>query len=100
MHATSYTNSSDLMSKWADVLDAIYEANLGASQSVRGCGTPTSLCQLVIDKPLGFIDTDCLRDLHRVSDAGDFAGIYTGIQKLTSATFQAALSTAAKKEWM
>ncbi len=30
LHATSYTNSSDMMSQWADVLDAIHEANLGA----------------------------------------------------------------------
>jgi uncharacterized protein (TIGR04255 family) len=30
LHATSYTNSSDLMARWADVLDAIHEADLGA----------------------------------------------------------------------
>ena len=30
LHATSYVNSADLMTRWADVLDAIHEAGLGA----------------------------------------------------------------------
>ena len=30
LHATTYLNSDDFLSRWADVLDAIKEANLGA----------------------------------------------------------------------
>lgn len=175
LHATSYTNSGDLMSQWADVLDAIHEANLGAfveraglryvdlivptgdrspadyvatqlqgvtpeGATVTGsmwaaafqfdgatvnlrAGAPAPAGMLLPpnfnamplhkpqvmvdaekctknDKPIGFIDTDCLRELSRVFDAGELVGIYTEMQKLTSATFKAALSTAARKEWM
>ena len=49
---------------------------------------------------IGFIDTDCLRDVNKVFDAAELVGIYTDMQKLTSKTFKAALSDAAKKEWM
>ena len=52
------------------------------------------------DKAIGFIDTDCLRDVNKVFDAAELAGVYTEMQKLTSKTFKAALSDAAKKEWM
>ena len=51
------------------------------------------------EKPIGFIDTDCLRDLNRVFDAAELVGIYAEMQKLTSTTFKAALSAAARKEW-
>jgi uncharacterized protein (TIGR04255 family) len=51
------------------------------------------------DKAIGFIDTDCLRELNRVFDAGELVGIYTEMQKLTSVTFKAALSALARKEW-
>jgi hypothetical protein len=52
------------------------------------------------EKAIGFIDTDCLRDINQVFDAEQLAGIYTDMQKLTSRTFKAALSDAAIKEWM
>lgn len=52
------------------------------------------------DKAIGFIDTDCLRDINQVFDAAQLVGIYTDMQKLTSRTFKAALSGMANKEWM
>ena len=175
LHATSYVNSADLMSRWADVLDAIHEAELGAfveraglryvdlivpssdrspadyvapqlqgitpagarptgsmwaaaflfdgsTVNLRaGAPAPAGLLlppnfnamplhkpQLMVDaekhlkeeKAIGFIDTDCLRDVNKVFDAAELVGIYTDMQKLTSKTFKAALSDAAKKEWM
>lgn len=174
MHVTSYMNSSDLLTRWADVLDAIHEANLGAfveraglryvdlivptgdrspadyvAQQLQGItpdgakaagsmwaaafqfdgaivnlragapapagmllppnfnAMPLHKPQVMIDaeklltaeKAIGFIDTDCLRDLSRVFDAAELVGIYTEMQKLTSTTFKAALSAVARKEW-
>jgi uncharacterized protein (TIGR04255 family) len=174
MHVTSYMNSSDLLTRWADVLDAIHEANLSAfveraglryvdlivptgdrspsdyvAQQLQGitpegarvtgsmwaaafqfdvaivnlrAGAPAPAGillppnfnalplykpQVMIDaekrlkeeKSVGFIDTDCLRDLNRVFDAAELVGIYTEMQKLTSKTFKAALSAVARKEW-
>ena len=52
------------------------------------------------EKAIGFIDTDCLRDINQVFDAAQLVGIYTDMQKLTSRTFKAALSATANKEWM
>lgn len=174
MHVTSYINSSDLLTRWADVLDAIREASFGAfvervglryvdlivptgnhspadylapqlqgitpegalaagsmwaaafqfdgaKVNLRvGAPTPAGMLlppnfnalplhkpQVMIEaekqlkevKPIGFIDTDCLKDLNRVFDAAELAGIYTEMQKLTSTTFKAALSPVARKEW-
>jgi uncharacterized protein (TIGR04255 family) len=174
MHVTSYMNSADLLTRWADVLDAIHEANLGAfveraglryvdlivptgdhspadylATSLQGItpkganaagsmwaaafefdgatvnlrvGAPSPVRMLLPpnfnamplhkpqvmveaetcirnEKPIGFIDTDCLRELNRVFDASELIGIYTKMQKLTSVTFKAALSTLARKEW-
>ena len=175
LHATSYVNSAELMTRWADVLDAIHEAGLGAfveraglryvdlivpsgdrspadylAQQLQGIapdgakptgslwaaaflfdGTTVNLRagapapagmllppnfnamplhkpQVMIDgekrvkdeKAIGFIDTDCLRDVNQVFDAAQLVGIYTDMQKLTSRTFKAALSATANKEWM
>ena len=175
LHATSYVNSADLMTRWADVLDAIHEAGLGAfveraglryvdlilpsgdrspaeylAQQLQGIapdgakptgslwaaaflfdGTTVNLRagapapagmllppnfnamplhkpQVMVDcekrvrdeKAIGFIDTDCLRDINQVFDAAQLVGIYTDMQKLTSRTFKAALSATANKEWM
>ena len=175
LHATSYSNSSDLLAKWADVLDAIHEANLGAfveraglryvdlivpsgdrspaeylAQQLQGvtpagaraagsmwaaafqfdgaivnlrAGAPTPAGMLLppnfnampLNKPqvmveaekrlkeekaIGFVDTDCLRDVAQVFDAAKLVGIYTDMQMLTSRTFRAALSDVANKEWM
>ena len=52
------------------------------------------------EKAIGFIDTDCLRDINQVFDAARLVGVYTDMQKLTSRTFKAALSAAATEEWM
>lgn len=175
LHATSYVNSADLMTRWADVLDAIHEAGLGAfveraglryvdlilpsgdrspaeylAQQLQGIAPdgakptgslwaaaflfdgatvnlragapapagmllppnfnamPLHKPQVMVDcekrvkdeKAIGFIDTDCLRDINQVFDAAQLVGIYTDMQKLTSLTFKAALSAAANKEWM
>lgn len=175
LHATSYVNSADIMTRWADVLDAIHEAGLGAfveraglryvdlivpsgdrspadylAQQLQGIapdgakptgslwaaaflfdGTTVNLRagapapagmllppnfnamplhkpQVMVDgekrvkdeKAIGFIDTDCLRDINEVFDAAQLVGIYTDMQKLTSRTFKAALSATANKEWM
>jgi uncharacterized protein (TIGR04255 family) len=174
MHVTSYMNSSDLLTRWADVLDALHEASLGAfveraglryvdlivptgdrlpadylaqplqgitPKGARATGSmwaaafqfdgaivnlragapapagmllppnfnalPLHKPQVMIDaekhlkeeKSIGFIDTDCLRELNRVFDAAELVGIYTEMQKLTSTTFKAALSSVARKEW-
>lgn len=175
LHATSYLNSADFMTRWAEVLDSIHEAGLGAfveraglryvdlivpsgdrspadylAQQLQGItpdgATPTGSLwaaaflfdgatvnlragapapagmllppnfnamplhkpQVMVDgekrikeeKAIGFIDTDCLRDISQVFDAAQLAGIYTDMQKLNSRTFKAALSTMANKEWM
>ena len=175
LHATSYVNSADLMTRWADVLDAIHEAGLGAfveraglryvdlilpsgdrspaeylAQQLQGIAPdgakptgslwaaaflfdgatvnlragapapagmlltpnfnamPLHKPQVMVDcekrvrdeKAIGFIDTDCLRDINQVFDAAQLVGIYTDMQKLTSRTFKAALSATANKEWM
>ena len=175
LHATSYVNSADLMTRWADVLAAIHEAVLGAfveraglryvdlilpsgdrspaeylAQQLQGIAPdgakptgslwaaaflfdgatvnlragapapagmllppnfnamPLHKPQVMVDcekrvrdeKAIGFIDTDCLRDINQVFDAAQLVGIYTDMQKLTSRTFKAALSAMANKEWM
>lgn len=175
LHATSYVNSADLLTRWADVLDAIHEAGLGAfveraglryvdlilpsgdrspaeylAQQLQGIAPdgakptgslwaaaflfdgatvnlragapapagmllppnfnamPLHKPQVMVDcekrvkdeKAIGFIDTDCLRDINQVFDAAQLVGIYTDMQKLTSRTFKAALSATANKEWM
>lgn len=175
LHATSYLHSSDFLSRWADILDAIGNAKLGAFveraglryvdlivpsegrspaeyleprlQGVTpdgavstgsmwaagfqfdGCvvnlraaaPAPTGLLlppdfnALPLNKPkvmvagemclkdekaVGFIDTDCLKDVRRVFDASELVGIYTEMQTLTSRAFKAVLSTVAKEEWL
>ena len=56
-------------------------------------------CLLKIDKSIGFIDTDCIRDIGQVLEPSLIVSIYDGMQKLASKTFNAALSEIAKKEW-
>jgi hypothetical protein len=51
-------------------------------------------------RAIGFIDTDCLRELNSVLDAADLVGVYAEMHKLTSRTFQAALSETAKRREM
>lgn len=175
LHATSYLQSSDFLSRWAEVLDAIQDANLGAfveraglryvdlivpsegrspadylaaglkgiePEGARSTGSmwaaafqfdgslvnlraaapapqglllPPDFNALPLNKPvvmleaekrlkteqtIGFVDTDCLKDIGHVFDAGELVGVYTEMQKLTSKTFKAALSDVANREWV
>jgi uncharacterized protein (TIGR04255 family) len=175
LHATSYLQSSDFLSRWADVLDAIQDAELGAfveraglryvdlvvpsegrapadylveglkgivpeggrstgsmwaaafqfdgsvvnlragAPSPQGMLLPPDFNALPLSKPavmleaearlkaelpIGFVDTDCLKEVGRVFDAHELLDVYKGMQKLTSKTFKAALSELAKGEWM
>jgi uncharacterized protein (TIGR04255 family) len=174
LHATSYLHSNDFLSRWADVLDAISAADLGAfveraglryvdlvvpaghsapadylapplqgitpegsrptgamwaaafqfdgsvvnlraaAPAPQGMLLPPDLNALPLNKPkvmldgeqrlkegkaIGFIDTDCLKEVNRVFDAAELVGIYGEMQKLTSRTFKAAMSAVAKGEW-
>lgn len=175
LHATSYKQSGDFLARWAEVLDAIQDAQLGAfveraglryldlivpgegrsaadylapglkgiepagarsagamwasafqfdgsvvnlrsaAPTPQGMVLPPDFNALPLnkptvmldaerrnqdDKPIGYIDTDCLRDIGRVFDAGELLGAYTEMQKLASKTFKAAMSDLAKQEWM
>jgi uncharacterized protein (TIGR04255 family) len=175
LHATSYAQSSDFLSRWAEVLDAIQNAHLGAfveraglryidlivsstgrspadyladglkgiepdgslstgsmwaaafkfdgslvnlrtaAPAPHGLLLPPDFNALPLNKPalmheaekqlqnertIGFIDTDCLKEIGQVFDANELLGVYTEMQKLTSRTFKAALSDIAKGEWM
>ncbi|MDD2768394.1 MAG: TIGR04255 family protein [Methylococcus sp.] len=175
LHATSYAQSSDFLSRWAEVLDAIQIADLGAfveraglryidlivpseghspadyladglkgiepegahstsamwsaafqfdgslvnlrtaAPAPQGFLLPPNLNALPLNKPavmheaekrlkteqvIGFVDTDCLKEIGRVLDASELLAVYTEMQKLTSRTFKAALSEIAKGEWM
>jgi uncharacterized protein (TIGR04255 family) len=51
-------------------------------------------------KQIGFIDTDCLRDVNSVFNAAELVGVYAGMQRMNSRTFKLALSELAKKEWV
>jgi uncharacterized protein (TIGR04255 family) len=50
-------------------------------------------------KPIGFIDTDCLKDVRRLFGASDLVGVYSDMQKKVSQTFTTALSPEALEEW-
>jgi uncharacterized protein (TIGR04255 family) len=174
LHATSYTQSGDFLARWAEVLDAVHAADLGAfveraglryidlivptagkapaaylapnlqgvtpegaritgsmwaaayqfesiavnlraaAPSPEGMLLPPAFNALPLTKPsimvaaegriksgepIGFIDTDCQREIARVFDAGELAGLYGEMQKLASRTFQSALSNVAREEW-
>jgi uncharacterized protein (TIGR04255 family) len=175
LHATSYVQSNDFLNRWADVLDAIQQADLGAFveraglryvdlivpsegrapsdylvDSLKGvvpegaqctgsmwavafqfdgstvnlrAGAPSpqgmllppdfnalplakpkamleAEARLKANQPIGFIDTDCIREIGRLFEANELLDNYTGMQKLTSRTFQSVLSTIAREEWM
>lgn len=174
-HATTYSQSSDFLSRWAEVLDAIQEASLGAfveraalryidlivpteekspsdylapglkgiepedgrstgsmlasafqfdggvvnlrasAPAPQGLLLPPDFAALPLNKPgvmldaekqlkaektIGFVDTACVREIGKVFDAGELLGSFSEMQKLTSKTFKAATSEAAKGEWM
>jgi uncharacterized protein (TIGR04255 family) len=48
---------------------------------------------------IGFIDTDCIRTLERPFDPAEIVSAFSEMHKLTSRTFNAVLSPAAKDEW-
>lgn len=175
LHATSYLQSSDFLSRWADVLDAIQQADLGAFveraglryvdlivpsegrtpgdylvDSLKGIVPEGAQCtgsmwaaafqfdgsvvnlragapspqgmllppdfnalplakpkvmleaevRLKANQPIGFVDTDCIREIGRVFEANELLDHYKGMQKLTSKTFKSALSTIVRGEWM
>jgi uncharacterized protein (TIGR04255 family) len=175
LHATSYLQSSDFLSRWAEVLDAIQQADLGAFVERAGlryvdlivpstdkapgdylvdnlkgivpdgaqctgsmwaaafqfdgsivnlrAGAPSpqgmllppdfnalplakpavmleAEARLKASQPIGFVDTDCLREIGRVFEANELLDHYTAMQKLTSKTFKSALSATARGEWM
>ena len=175
LHATDYMDSTDFLGRWAVVLQAIGEANLGAfveraglryidlvvpstshvpadylddrlqgltpegsistgsmwisvfqfegavvnlktaAPSPQGMVLPPDFNALPLEKPkvmqdaevslkaerpIGFIDTDCVHDIQRSFDAAELATFFTKMQKLTSRTFKAAASSFAKGEWM
>lgn len=175
LHATSYLQSADFLERWAEVLDAVQEADLGAfveraglryvdlivpagerspeeylaqqlqgitpagarstgsmwasafqfdgsqvtlraaAPSPAGMVLPPDFNALPLAKPsvmveaerrvkaeksIGFIDTDCVKEVGRVFNSSELMNIYTELQKLTSRTFKAALSSVAQGEWM
>lgn len=175
LHATSYVHSADFLSRWAEILDAVGAANLGAfveraglryidlivpsegfspadyvekrlqgitpdgatsigsmwaagfqfdgsivnlrlaAPAPKGLLLPPDFNALPLqkpkvmveadeslanEKPIGFIDTDCLKDFARVFDALELVETYSEMQKLTSRTFKAALSPLAQAEWI
>lgn len=175
LHATSYVQSGDFLSRWAEVLNAVQGAELGAfveraglryidlivpdggqapadylapglqgivpeggtstgsmwatafefdgtlvnlraaAPSPQGLLLPPDFNALPLHKPavmleaekrlkvesdIGFVDTDCVKQIGKVFDAGSLMGTYTEMQKLTSKTFKAALSDVAQREWM
>ena len=175
IHATSYATSSDLLTRWAEVLDAIQASGLNAfveraglryvdlivpnnklqpadyvSQQLQGItptgsrstgamwaaafqfdsavvnlrvgapapsgillppnfnALPLQKPQVMLDaearlkdaQPIGFIDTDCLKEVGQVFNAAALVSIYTEMQKLASQSFKAALSEVARKEWV
>lgn len=175
IHATSYVHSSDFLGRWAEVLDAIQAAELGAfveraglryidlivpeegrspgdylapglrgieleggrstgsmwasafqfdgslvnlrtaAPAPQGLLLPPEFNALPLnkpavmleaekrinsEKPIGFVDTDCIKEIAKVFDAGLLLGAYAEMQKLTSKTFKSALSDLAKREWM
>jgi uncharacterized protein (TIGR04255 family) len=175
LHATSYLHSNDFLGRWAEILDAVAAAKLGAfveraglryvdlivpsgkrspaeylEQHLQGVTPDGALLtgsmwaagyqfdasvvnlraaapapkgmllppefnalplhkpkvmveaeqRLKDERPIGFIDTDCIKDVQRVFDAAELVGAYTEMQKLSSRTFKAVLSKLAKGEWL
>ncbi len=175
LHATSYLHSSDFLTRWAEVLDAVGAAKLGAfveraglryvdlivpavnrtpsdylepclrgvvlegaestgsmwvasfqfddaivnmktsAPAPKGMLMPPDFNALPLAKPkvmhdaesrmkeggvIGFIDTDCLKEVQSVFNASEITDTYKKMQKLTSKTFKATLSKVGKGEWV
>lgn len=175
LHATRYVDSSDFLSRWGEVLQAIQAADLGAfvvraglryvdlivpseggmpadylvsglrgivpegasctgamwaavfqiedctvnlragAPSPQGMLLPPAFNALPLAKPavmaqaearlnagqpIGFLDTDCIRNINQVFDADQLLSHYEHMQQLASTTFKAAMSSRAQEEWM
>lgn len=175
LHVTKYSQSTDFINRWAEILDAVVVAKLDAfveraglryidiiipsgdkepsdylAETLKGVSPEGSLLtgsmwsagfqydsfvvnmrvsapspqgiifppdfsalplskptvvaeaekRIMDNKPIGFIDTDCIKNIQEVFDAVKMISIYTEMQKLASQTFKAALSKTAKGEWM
>jgi uncharacterized protein (TIGR04255 family) len=176
LHATRYSDSKDFLSRWAEVLDAVAFAKLGAfveraglrfvdlivpskghvpsdylagglqGIALDGLRTQAALWvgnfasgdgmvvnartgapapegmllppnfnalplqkpkvmiaaekQLKEQKPIGFIDTDCLREMQGVFDARQLSESFAIMQRTTSKTFKLLISELARKEWV
>jgi len=174
LHVTSYLHSSDFLARWAELLDSVSAANLGAyieraglryvdlivpsekhspadylahglkgvtpegakpvgsmwaasfqfdgalvnvrtaAPAPKGVLLPPDFNALPLQKPkimveaekrmkdelpIGFVDTDCGREVNQIFNSGQLVDIYGGMQKLASRTFSALLSEIAKGEW-
>lgn len=51
-------------------------------------------------KSIGFIDTDCMKNIQKVFNASELLSTYKEMQKLASLTFKTAMSELARDEWM
>ncbi len=51
------------------------------------------------ERPVGFIDLDCMSEVQNVFDANQLKNAYVSMQGITSRIFQSMLSDAAIKEW-
>lgn len=176
LHATRYLDSKDFLSRWAEVLDAVAAAKLGAYveraglrfvdlivpseghapsdylasglqgitvnglrpqaamwvgnyatgdgmvvNAKTGAPSPGGMLlppdfnalplqkpkvmiaaekELREEKPIGFIDTDCLREVQGVFNARQLSEVFAALQKATSKTFKALISDLARKEWV
>jgi hypothetical protein len=56
--------------------------------------------RLKANQSIGFVDTDCIREVGQVFEAEALLTHYKSMQKPTSATFKAAMSPLAQREWM
>jgi hypothetical protein len=56
--------------------------------------------RLKANQPIGFADTDCIREIGQVFGADALLAHYKSMQKLTSTTFKAVMSSLVQKEWM
>ena len=175
LHVTNYLHFEDFLNRWAEVLDAVGEADLDAfversglryvdlvvpsegrvpsdyveqhlqgvtpdgavstgslwasafqmedaivnlrvaAPSPKGMVLPPNFNAISLEKPkvmqdaeirmkdqhpIGFIDTDCIKDIQSIFDAEKLATVFDDMQTLTSRTFKAAISPLAKEEWV
>lgn len=73
--------------------------NLNALQLLRPKVLVDAELRVASKKAIGYIDSDCMKDIQRSFDVSNLVGVYDGMQKVVSRTFRAAISQLAKKEW-